>query len=101
VRKSPPARTYDLPPLEAALRRYWRRPSFAEAHLKNLSGTPAGLSDSVGPQDAPADKPREWRTVGPIEQKLRAANKRAWIESTNGWSDFFGRFRSSSKDKTS
>lgn len=65
--------------------------------MKNLSTPPAGLPDSVSLDDASSDKPREWRTVGPTEQKLRAANKKAWMESTNGWSDFFGRFMTSSK----
>lgn len=65
--------------------------------MKNFSTPPAGLPDSVTPDNATSDKPRHWHTVGLTEQKLRAANKKAWRESTSGWSDFFGRFMTSSK----
>ncbi len=61
----------------------------------------AGLPDSVRSDAATSDTPRHWRTVGTTEQRLRAANKKAWIESTSGWSDFFGRFTSFSKARTS
>jgi hypothetical protein len=69
--------------------------------MKNLSTSPAGLPDSATPDDATADHPRERNTVESIEQKLRAANRKAWIESTNGWNDFFGRFMTFSKARTS
>ena len=65
--------------------------------MKNFSTPPTGLPDSDRPDDVTSDKPRHWRTVGLTEQKLRAANKKAWMESTNGWSDFFGRFMTSAK----
>ncbi len=68
--------------------------------MQNLSRPPAGLSDS-GLENPTSDKPREWRTVGSTEQRLRAKNKKAWVESTKGWSDFFGRFTTFAKAKTS
>lgn len=40
---------------------------------------------------------RASRTVGLTEQRLRAANKQAWITSSKGWSDVLGRFSSKSK----
>jgi hypothetical protein len=67
--------------------------------MKNVSGPPTGLSDS-GLENPTSDKPRHWGTVGLTEQRLRAANKKAWMESTNGWSEFFGRFMTSSKART-
>ena len=69
--------------------------------MKNFSTPPAGLPDSVAPDNATSDNPRHWRTVGLTEQRLRAANKKAWLESTSGWSDFFGRFMTSQKGRTS
>jgi hypothetical protein len=42
-------------------------------------------------------KPRVRRTVGLTEQRLRAANQQSWMTSTEGWSNFFGRFTRSSK----
>lgn len=42
-------------------------------------------------------KPRARRTVGLTEQRLRAANQQSWMTSTEGWSNFFGRFTRSSK----
>ena len=68
--------------------------------MKNFSTPPTGLPDPVGPDDVTSDKPRHWHTVGLTEQKLRAANKKAWMESTSGWSDFFGRFMTSSRAKS-
>jgi len=68
--------------------------------MKNFSTPPSGLPDSVPPDNATSDKPRHWRTVGLTEQRLRAANKKAWMESTSGWSDFFGRFMTSRKAGT-
>jgi len=65
------------------------------------SAAAPGLPDSVRLDAPPSDKPRHWRTVGTTEQRLRAANKKAWIESTSGWSDFFGRFTTFSKARTS
>ncbi len=41
--------------------------------------------------------PRESRTVGLTEARLRAANKEAWTTSTKGWSEILGRFSSKSK----
>lgn len=41
--------------------------------------------------------PRESRTVGQTEARLRAANKEAWTTSTKGWSEILGRFSSKSK----
>ena len=72
--------------------------------MKDLSiavTAPAGLPDSVRSDGITSDKPRQWRTVGLTEQRLRAANKKAWMESRKGWSDFFGRFRTSARAKTS
>ncbi|MDP9203428.1 MAG: hypothetical protein M3P26_16070 [Gemmatimonadota bacterium] len=40
----------------------------------------------------PGAKPRARRTIGPTEQRLRAANQQSWITSGKGWSDLFGRF---------
>jgi len=42
-------------------------------------------------------RPRVYRTVGLTEARLRARNKESWVTSTRGWSEFFGRFTSSSK----
>ena len=42
-------------------------------------------------------RPRARRTVGLTEARLRAANQQSWITSTQGWSDFFGRFTRSSR----
>ena len=47
--------------------------------------------------DPGATKPRVRRTVGLTEERLRAANKQSWLTSTQGWSDFLGRFTRSSK----
>jgi len=41
--------------------------------------------------------PRESRTVGLTEARLRAANKEAWTTSSKGWSEILGRFSSKSK----
>jgi len=68
--------------------------------MKNISAAAtatAGLPDSVSSDALSSDKPRHWRTVGSTEQRLRAANKKAWLESTKGWSTFFGRFATFSK----
>jgi hypothetical protein len=45
----------------------------------------------------PGAKPRTRRTVGLTEARLRAANQQSWMTSTQGWSNFFGRFTRSSK----
>jgi hypothetical protein len=51
------------------------------------------------PTPSDGTQPKQvFRTVGLTEQRLRAANKRSWITSTNGWSDILGRFSSKSKD---
>lgn len=48
---------------------------------------------SVNESQTTADKPpRVNRTIGLTEARLRARNKRSWMTSTRGWSDFFGRF---------
>ena len=49
------------------------------------------------PSDGTQSK-QTFKTVGLTEQRLRAANKQAWITSTKGWSDILGRFSSKSKD---
>lgn len=41
--------------------------------------------------------PRESRTVGLTEARLRARNKEAWTTSSKGWSEILGRFSSKSK----
>lgn len=51
----------------------------------------------INETDLGSAKPRARRTVGPTEQRLRAANKQSWMTSTKGWSDFLGRFTWSSK----
>jgi len=69
--------------------------------MKNPSAAAAGLPEPVRLDAPPSDKPRHWRTVGLTEQRLRAANKKAWMESTSGWSDFFGRFTTFAKARSS
>jgi hypothetical protein len=44
-----------------------------------------------------AKQPRTRRTVGLTEERLRARNKQSWMTSTQGWSNFFGRFTATSK----
>lgn len=70
--------------------------------MKNFSPSSAaiGLPDSFRSDEVTTDKPRHWHTVGLTEQKLRAANKKAWMESTSGWSDFFGRFMTFARART-
>lgn len=41
--------------------------------------------------------PRQSRTVGLTEARLRARNKESWTTSTKGWSEILGRFSSKSK----
>lgn len=43
------------------------------------------------------DTPTVARTVGDTEQRLRAANKQAFMTSSKGWSDALGRFRGKHK----
>jgi hypothetical protein len=52
---------------------------------------------SVNETDTTSVHPRTYRTIGLTEQRLRARNKQSWMTSTQGWSDFFGRFMTSSK----
>jgi hypothetical protein len=52
---------------------------------------------SINEQETAAPKARVYRTVGLTEARLRARNKQSWMTSTKGWSEFFGRFMSSSK----
>ena len=68
--------------------------------MKNPSTAATGLPDFVRSDAAISEKPRHWSTVGLTEQRLRAANKKAWLETTNGWSDFFGRFATFAKPRT-
>ena len=72
--------------------------------MKDLSiaaNTAAGLPDSIPSDVAISEKPRQWRVVGSTEARLRAANKKAWLESTKGWSNFFGRFATFARTGTS
>ena len=100
--------------IEAASRRYWRRPTFAKLAMKrNLRATLFGFwkrqrADTsaadisakkkrtlatVNESETTADKPpRVNRTIGLTEQRLRARNQRSWMTSTKGWSNVFGRF---------
>ncbi|HEU4880343.1 MAG TPA: hypothetical protein VFT21_12855, partial [Gemmatimonadaceae bacterium] len=68
--------------------------SSGSVRLPPLSDLPPAGSPSAN--DGKERTP--WGTVGPTEQRLRAANKQAWITSTKGWSDILGRFSSGSKD---
>jgi len=52
---------------------------------------------SINEMENAEPRPRVYRTVGITEARLRARNKQSWITSTRGWSDFLGRFTSSSK----
>jgi hypothetical protein len=47
---------------------------------------------TVNETDTTSARPRTHRTVGLTEARLRARNKKSWMTSTKGWSDFFGRF---------
>ena len=69
-----------------------KNPATAAAWLRNSVHTDGSTSDS--------DKPRHWGTVGLTEERLRLANKKAWMESSKGWSDFFARFTRSAKSRT-
>jgi hypothetical protein len=53
--------------------------------------------NSINELEDASPKPRVYRTVGITEARLRARNKESWMTSTRGWSEFFGRFVSSSK----
>ena len=53
--------------------------------------------NSINELETATPKPRVYRTVGITEARLRARNKESWMTSTRGWSEFFGRFMSSSK----
>jgi len=52
---------------------------------------------SINEMENAEPRPRVYRTVGITEARLRARNKESWVTSTKGWSEFFGRFTSSSK----
>lgn len=46
----------------------------------------------INEAEAGAVKPRARRTIGLTEARLRAANEQSWLNSSKGWSNFFGRF---------
>jgi hypothetical protein len=52
---------------------------------------------SINESETTSAKARTRRTVGLTEERLRARNKQSWTTSTQGWSDFFGRFTATSK----
>jgi hypothetical protein len=47
---------------------------------------------SINETDTTPVHPRTYRTIGLTEARLRARNKQSWMTSTQGWSNFFGRF---------
>jgi hypothetical protein len=72
--------------------------------MKNQSDADAAASKKertladVNESDTTSGKqPRVRRTVGLTEARLRARNKQSWLTSQKGWSDFFGRFTTSTK----
>jgi hypothetical protein len=69
----------------------FRKNQNAEAVAIRKEQTLAAVNDAETTANKP---PRVHRTIGLTEQRLRARNKRSWMTSTKGWSDFFGRFTS-------
>ena len=52
---------------------------------------------SINQSDTTLAQPRVYRTIGLTEARLRARNKESWMTSTEGWSNFFGRFTTPAK----
>ncbi|PYO80305.1 MAG: hypothetical protein DMD63_01620 [Gemmatimonadetes bacterium] len=69
----------------------------ADAAAAALAAKKEKTLASINESDTTPVKPRIYRTVGLTEERLRARNKESWMTSTEGWSNFFGRFTTPAK----
>jgi hypothetical protein len=67
---------------------------FGTRKPRDTAATPLKKEQTLAKINEPdfGAKPRPRRTIGPTEQRLRAANEQSWITSSKGWSNVFGRF---------